>query len=143
MTERAAVTRAHRVATLVAFGWGDVVGTKNSLAKWVETGVHSENPLAGQTLPMTAQAIADAEARGRAESSAEVSRPTAELAELKSQANEYRRHPFPTVASAELERDVKRLRYTLQIAPLAVEPHRLAKEALSRIAAALGLGSEE
>ena len=136
MTE--VVTREHRVAALAAFGWADAIGTKNSVATWVETGVADGNLIANQTLPMVAQGIASAEARGRAEASAEVARLTAELAELRSQANEY--GPAPGMALADRERlaaDMEMLRQALLTLGV---PAKNAHDGLNRIEAALGIG---
>lgn len=62
-----------------------------------------------------------------------------ELAELRSQANEYGRHPFP--ASAELERALKTVQFFVDCAIVRGTNPSGAPQALSRIAAALGLGS--
>jgi hypothetical protein len=74
----AVVTREHRIAALTAFGWGAVVGTQNAVADWVEDPTR-EHGLFSDTLPTLAQAIADAEARGRASRDEEVERLRREL----------------------------------------------------------------
>jgi uncharacterized small protein (DUF1192 family) len=107
------------------------------------------------------QAIADAEARGRAESSAEVARLRAEVerleANLKAVSDENAVAfvmgdgsdwgpgletvvlPAPTPASAELAADVATVRKSIG-ERLEVSQHGRAHDCLSRIAAALGLG---
>jgi hypothetical protein len=76
----AVVTREHRIAALTAFGQGAVVGTQNAVADWVEDPTR-EHGLFSDTLPTLAQAIADAEARGRASRDEEVERLRRELAD--------------------------------------------------------------
>lgn len=81
--------------------------------------------------------LAPIQSPGEVAALAEVERLKGELAELRSQANEYGRHPFPTttVASSELEADLETIRLAMNGHP--GKPDRWA--ALSRVAAALGV----
>jgi hypothetical protein len=123
MTERAVVMREHRTAVIVA-------ENGNGLASpiqfdWIQNGGDS-------VLDRYAQAIADAEARGRAEV-------------LRSQANEYGRHPGPIAPTPRadregLEADVALVRDVMsRPGEWSAATYRASLSALSRIAAALGL----
>src|SRR6187551_3323784 len=114
MADKAVVTSEHRLMALACLCVPRVLNELGLKTRaWVGTGEeHSRHDPAAT---LTAQAIADAEARGRLEASAEVTRLQgeldelktsrltldethrlqAELDELRSQANEYGRHPFP------------------------------------------------
>jgi len=146
-----AVTSEHREAAAVA--WYHPYGWKHmQVIMWINSGL----PNAGiaPSLILSAQAIAEAELRGQRTRDAEVDGLQRELAELRSQANEYGAHPGDiagkgAVADEQLADDLRCVLCDLKI----LQQHRaeacadydlsvMALQSLDRITAALARGGK-